>query len=61
MSACDRASLAGSPAASLVLSPAMTAAASLVACAPVAGMPLAARDLTPWTRCDICCPRAEWS
>jgi hypothetical protein len=61
MSACDRVSLAGSPSASLVASPAVTLAVSLVSCGVMAGMPLAVRGLTTSTRCDICCPRVMWS
>jgi hypothetical protein len=54
-------SLAGSLAASLKLSPAMSLAASSVSFVVVAGMPLLVRDLTPWAWCDICCGSGVWS
>jgi hypothetical protein len=61
MSAGERVSPAGSPAASLVPSPVVTLAASLITSSAVAGMPLPARGLTSSTWCDICCPRVVWS
>jgi hypothetical protein len=65
MSATDRGagavSLAGSPAASLVVSPAVSSARSLIASAISARTPLRAGDHATSAPCDICCRVVVWS